>query len=605
MTEASGSGNGPRVLVVDDNPTNVDLLVRRLERDGYCVFSLDNALTLEADVERIQPDVVLLDWMMPERNGIDALRGIRKMHDANRFPVIMVTARGEGDAVSEAIEAGANDYITKPIDFVVLRSRLNGVLVRRMGVLEVDQANEQLEAKVSQRTIELQSANSRLKGEVTERIKAEARANRLARTDILTGLPNRLHLMDRLRELANRNIADFEPFTLIQVNLDRFRTINNIHGPLIGDDVLRVVAQRLKDTADSSDLIARTAADEFLIILPVTVGDGVDLAQKIRKAIAEPICVEGRKLAISSSIAVARSGYPPCDPGAMMVECDTAMRVAQKESGGGICCYDEKLANEIREKMIIKRDLAEGIPKGEIVPFFQPIVDFKSGEVICAEVLARWQHPTRGMVSPADFIPAAEEGGMIDDLFWAILPVACEAAKRFSDTARIAVNVSPSQVLDQWFPQKVLKALAQTGFPAARLDIEMTETALFMDLKSTRTALRSLRAQGVGVVLDDFGVGFSSLSLLRELPITKVKVDCSFVAGILTDPSAAALVRGLLNLCDLLNVETTAEGIEEAAVAVQLAEWGCTYGQGYWLGRPGAELKLETPWKQQLKQRAA
>jgi diguanylate cyclase (GGDEF)-like protein len=356
--------DGPRVLVVDDNPANIDLLSRRLERDGYCVSTLTHALTLEDDILRIMPDVILLDWMMPERSGVEALRGVRKTHDSNRMPVIMVTARDEGDSVSEAIEAGANDYVTKPIDFAVLRSRLNGVLVRRLGVLEADTINEHLEARVAERTKELQVANNRMREEIAERIKAEGRANRLARTDALTDLPNRLHFMERLKLLAGRSGAEFEPFSLIQVNIDRFRTINTVHGSDAGDAVLREVASRIRSAAQDCDLMARTAADEFSIILPVSARTGPDAARAIHNDLSVPVYVNGRKLAVSCSIAVTRSGSLPCDADAILLECDSALTQAQLNGGGEVYCFDERLAQTIREHAELKRELAEGIPKG-------------------------------------------------------------------------------------------------------------------------------------------------------------------------------------------------------------------------------------------------
>jgi diguanylate cyclase (GGDEF)-like protein len=603
MITQDNKGTGPRVLVVDDNPANVDLLVRRLARDGYCVFSLSSAVGLEAELVRIEPDVVLLDWMMPERSGVEALQGVRLLHDANRMPVIMVTARGEGDSVSEAIEAGANDYVTKPIDFTVLRSRLNGVLVRRLGVLETDLANEELEAKVAARTADLQRTNQRLRDEMAERVKAESRASRLARIDALTELPNRLHFVERLKTLAGRSAAEFEPFSLIQIDVDRFRSINSIHGPETGDAVLREIAARIQAAIKTAGLIARSAADEFSLILPAVSGPGVDAANRLRTALLEPYCVNGRKLAVSVSIALTHSGGPPCDNEALLLECDAALQFAKRTGGGELCTFDQKLDLAIRDGVALKRDLALGMTRGEIVPFYQPVVSFANGDVTGAEVLARWKHPTRGTLSAWEFIPAAEETGLVDDLFWAILPAACAEAKRISPSAMISVNLSPSQVLDQWFPQKVLKTLVEVGFPCSRLEIEMTETAVFSDMKATKHALEALRSQGVRVALDDFGVGYSSLTLLRDLPITKVKIDRSFVAEILTDPSAALLVKSIIEFCTSLGLETTAEGIEGAPVAQLLAEWGCTYGQGYWLGRPAANFTLQTPsWNQAARQ---
>lgn len=605
MTYEPIEGTGPRILVVDDNPANIDLLMRRLARDGYCVHALDTAVDLEIEIQRIDPDLVLLDWMMPERSGVEALKGIRQIRDSNHLPVIMVTALGEGDSVAQAIEAGANDYVTKPIDFPVLRSRLNGALVRRLGVLETDTLNNELEATVAKRTADLQMANQKLRSEVAERVKAEGRANRLARTDPLTELPNRLHFTERLKVLGGRTPAEFEPFSLIQVDIDRFRAINGVHGTRTGDAVLREMARRLTVAIPECDLIARTAADEFSLLIPASFGSGPDAGLKIRGVLADPFEIDGRKIAVSTAIAITHSGAEPCDGDELLLECDAALQHVKQNGGGGVCRFDERMEMAVRANLALKRELTDGLARKEFVPFFQPIVDFASGEVSGAEVLARWRNPTRGTLNAGEFVQAVEETGLVDELFWAILPSACSEALKASATATVAVNLSPSQVLDQWFPQKVLKVLTETGFPAARLEIEMTETALVSDLKATRLALEGLRSQGVEIALDDFGVGYSSLSLLRELPITKVKIDRSFVSGILTDLAAAAMVRGIIDLCQTLGFKTTAEGIEEAAVAHQLCEWGCTYGQGYWLGMPAADLVLTSPWKDQLDRKVA
>lgn len=607
MNDVMANGTGQLILVVDDNPVNVDLLSRRLVRDGYRVETRDTAVMLEAAIELTRPDVILLDWMMPDRSGLEALIAIRAIHDANRMPVIMVTAHDESEAISVAIEAGANDHVAKPIDFGVLRSRLAGVIARRDDMLKQDALASELEALIQQRTTELRQTNQMLLQEISERRAAESRANQVARTDSLTGLPNRFAFHERLRELAMQDSETAEPFSMLQIDIDRFRSINAVHGPETGDSVLKEVAQRMALLCASCDLVARTAPDEFSVLRRP--GDGTihlkDFASELHAALSTPMHACDRQIALSVSVAVVESGPLPCNQSVMLLECDAALRCAKKDGGGRIYWFDEELDEAIRENVIIKADLAAGIPRGEIVPHFQPTLSFISGEVEGAEVLARWHHPSRGLVSPAVFIPAAEETGQVDDLFWALLPRSCEEALRVSSSLRIAVNLSPSQVLDQWFPQKVLRALAESGFPPNRFEIEMTETALFADLKATKTALESLRNQGVGVALDDFGVGFSSLSLLRELPITKVKIDRSFVAEILREPTSASLVQGVIDLCKTLNLLVTAEGIEEEEIAVKLADWGCDYGQGYWLGRPAATLVTETPWSSRERRQAA
>jgi diguanylate cyclase (GGDEF)-like protein len=545
--------------------------------------------------------------MMPQRTGLEALEGLRKLHGSNRLPVIMVTARDESAAISKAIEAGANDYVAKPIDFAVLQSRLAGVVSRRQDVARQDDHAAELEHLVQLRTAALSQSNVRLREEIAERRAAEARANHLARADAMTSLANRLNFMERLRSRARPESGSGEPFAVVQVDIDRFRSINSVHGPDIGDGVLREMTVRLQQIAKDSELVARTAANEFSILLALPDDETClrRFAEQVLAACCQPMSIFGRSITPSVSIGAAQSGPLPCEEAAILIECDAAMRSAQREGGGCIYVFDETLGAKIREQIAIKAELTEGIPRGEIIPYFQPTVDFKTGKVVGVEVLARWQHPVRGLVSPALFIPAAEETGQVDDLFWAMLPLACKEALRFGPDMHIAVNLSPSQVLDQWFPQKVLRALAENGFNPAQLEIEMTETALFADLNATKAALESLRNQGVGVALDDFGVGYSSLSLLRELPITKVKIDRSFVMGILEEESSQRLVRGIIDLCSMLDLIVTAEGIEDGATALRLAEWGCQYGQGYWLGRPAPEIVIETPWGSTGKQVAA
>lgn len=604
MSVNAQPGPVPMVLVVDDNPVNRDLLARRLERAGYGVALKENALTIEADVETIRPDVVLLDWMMPGRSGLEALRALRHLRDSNRLPVIMVTALDDSQSITAAIAAGANDYVTKPIDFAVLRSRLDGMLARRADVLQHDAIEAELERLVELRTRDLLAANQKLEAEVTERRAAEVRASHLARSDALTGLANRLSFMERLRGLVEDWKAGGAQFYLIQVNIDRFRSINSVHGAETGDAVLQEIARRLIDLSCGCEIVARTNADEFAVLSRVMPNcpDLGEVPHTMFEALSRPVRVGSRKIAIGVSLAVTESSES--DSTIMLVESEAAMRLAKSEGGGRVRLFDEAMGASVRDRVSVINDLRVGIPRGEIVPHFQPSVNLASGCVDGAEVLARWHHPRRGLVRPDVFIPAAEETGLVDDLFWAILPKACAEALRVGEGLRIAVNLSPSQILDQWFPQRVLQALVQAGLPPSQLEIEMTETALFADFSATRIALESLRNQGVSVALDDFGVGFSSLSLLRELPINKVKIDRSFVCEMLHKDEAASMVQGVIELCKKLGLSVTAEGIEAEEEALQLAQWGCDHGQGYWLGRPAAEIVVETPWDD-LRKRAA
>ena len=243
---------------------------------------------------------------------------------------------------------------------------------------------------------------------------------------------------------------------------------------------------------------------------------------------------------------------------------------------------------ELRRKAALERELRVAIPAGAIVPYFQPVVRLDDQSLAYYEVLARWPHPERGMIPPVEFIASAEEAGLIDSLFWTLLSQSCAAALKAPGDFSVAVNISPSQIRDDWFPEKVIRTLQELNFPAHRLEIEVTETAMISDSARAKNVLVSLKNQGIRVALDDFGTGYSSLALLRSLPIDKVKVDRSFVTNMLSDKENATIVNAIVGLGRALGLTVTAEGIEDLETARALHEIGCDYGQGYVFGKAQA-----------------
>ena len=575
-----------RILLVDDQPQNRDMLGRRLERRGYDVVLRETAVDIEDVIAAENIELVLLDWMMPERSGLDALQGIRRRFDAEHVPVIVVTALDDGDIVSKALEGGSNDYITKPIDLRVLTARVKAQLDRRQAVLELDAIRDSLEKTVQERTQDLMSANETLSAEIGEREAAEARAQSLARHDPLTGLANRRHFLEELeRRLALVGQEDCA-FALMFVDLDRFKPINDVHGHAIGDQLLQVIATRLTGCIRDDSFAARLGGDEFAVLLegPGNRDAVAAAARRILHELSAPILVNGLKLTVGASIGIAlcpEDGNAPAD---LLQRGDAAMLRA-KEDRGAYKFFDSSIDEELKLKAALENELRMAIPNGDIVPYFQPVVRVDTGELVGFEVLARWPHRERGMISPADFIPVAEDAGLVDAMFWALLAQACRKALDAPGEFILAVNISPSQIRDQWFPEKVLRTLRETGFPAQRLEIEVTESAMIGDVARAKLSLMSLKNQGVRVALDDFGTGYSSLFLLRELPIDKLKIDCSFVARITTDRENATIVGALVGLGKALGLKVTAEGVEDEATAEALRAMGCELAQGYLYGR--------------------
>ncbi|HRE43016.1 MAG TPA: EAL domain-containing protein [Terricaulis sp.] len=567
-----------RILLVDDQAQNRDMLGRRLERRGYDVVLRESAVTIEDDITAEQIELVLLDWMMPERSGLEALKGIRARYDAEHVPVIVVTALDDGDVVSAALEAGANDYITKPIDLRVLTARVKAQLDRRQAVLELDVIRDNLERTVQERTQDLVA-------EISEREAAEARAQTLARHDPLTGLANRRHFLEELERRLALIADDADAFALLFVDLDRFKPINDVHGHAIGDQLLQVIATRLQNCIRDDSFAARLGGDEFAVLLEGPGGrEGVGVAaRRILNELSAPILVNGLKLTVGASIGISMC---PTDgrSGADLVQRGDAAMLRAKEDRGAFKFFDSTIDEELKWKAALETELRAAIPNGDIVPFFQPVVRLDTGELAGFEVLARWPHKERGMISPAQFIPVAEEAGLVDAMFWALLAQACRKALDAPGDFMLAVNISPSQVRDQWFPEKVLRTLRETGFPAQRLEIEVTESAMIGDVQRAKTALMSLKNQGVKIALDDFGTGYSSLFLLRELPIDKLKIDRSFVSTLTADRENATIVGALVGLGKALGLTVTAEGVEDQDTAEALAAMNCEFVQGYLYG---------------------
>lgn len=574
-----------RILLVDDQEQNRDMLARRLERRGYEVLCRADALNVEDEIAVERPDIVLLDWLMPERSGLDALIGLRTKCDAERLPIIVLTALDDSETVAQALEAGANDYITKPIDMRVLMARLKVQFDRRAAVHALDRIRDNLESTVQSRTQDLLDANANLSAEIAERQAAESRAHRLARHDPLTGLANRRHFMEEI----DRRIAHCDPrsdrFALMFVDLDRFKPINDVYGHLVGDQMLQSVASRLAKCLREDSFAARLGGDEFAVLIEC--GESRDqiaaAAGRVGAEISTPVPINGQRLAVSASIGIAVFPEDGRDAEALLQNGDAAMLRA-KASRNAFRFFDPSLDETLKARAALEGELRIAIPEQQVRPYFQPLINMADGRLEGFEVLARWKRSNGVMARPAEFIAVAEEAGLIDDLFWVLFRRACEMALQQPGNFKLAVNISASQVRDEWFPEKVLRTLNETGFPAARLEVEVTENSMISDIDRAKRALLSLKNQNVSVALDDFGTGFSSLLMLRELPIDRVKIDTSFVSRMMSDPSSAAIVESILALGRTLNLAVTAEGVETTQVAERLRELGCAAAQGFLFG---------------------
>lgn len=431
--------------------------------------------------------------------------------------------------------------------------------------------------------------HSELIGRVRGHAEAEARARDLAARDPLTGFHNRRSLADEGAAMLVDAERRHRATALLMLDLDHFKSVNDMHGHAIGDALLRVVAQEMTSITPVSALHARLGGDEFAIamVFDPSAPEVVErVAERLVARLAQPIEAEGQKLHISCSLGIARSDFGCHSVEALMRAGDIAMYAAKKSGRNRFAWFDESMERDLRARNELEQGLRAAIPGGQIVPYFEQQVDLATGRLTGFEVLARWEHPVRGLIPPDRFIPIAEETGMIAELSLAIMRQAFACARDWDASLTLSVNISPWQLRDPWLAQKIIKTLTETGFPASRLEIEITESALFDNLALAQSIAGSLKNQGMRLALDDFGTGYSSLAHLRALPFDRIKIDKSFVTSINEAPDSAAIVTAIVRLGESLNLPVTAEGIEDAAIAERLIAMGCAKGQGWHYGKP-------------------
>ncbi|WP_094193775.1 putative bifunctional diguanylate cyclase/phosphodiesterase [Bradyrhizobium viridifuturi] len=430
--------------------------------------------------------------------------------------------------------------------------------------------------------------------DITERKRAEARLAFMAQHDSLTGLPNRNLLRQQMEEMLQHTRRSTDKVAVLMLGLDNFKAVNDTLGHGIGDKLLRGVAKRLRSTLREEDALARLNSDEFTIVQGGVMRpeDAVLLARRILDAIGEPYLLEGHSVVIGASIGIAMSPGDGEDSEKLLKSADMALSRAKSDFRGTFSFFEAEMDARAQSRRKIEIDLRDAIQNEGLQPYYQPLVDLTSGRITGLEALVRWPHPERGMISPGEFIPVAEETGLINPLGSLMLHRACMDAAQWPDDVRVAVNLSPLQFRTGNLLALVTDALRQSGLPARRLELEITETLLLEKSSQVLATLHALRALGVRMSMDDFGTGYSSLSYLRSFPFDKIKIDQSFVRDLGANPDAQAIVRSIVSLGVGLGVTITAEGVETEAELSCLRAEGCHEGQGFLFSRarPNAEV---------------
>lgn len=443
--------------------------------------------------------------------------------------------------------------------------------------------------------------------EIRQRKASERQALQMAETDALTGFLNRRSFnecVDRLIASAARN---GQAIVLMMIDLDNFKQVNDFNGHNTGDLLLRECSRRIGATLPQQALIGRIGGDEFAAAFAFDAARDETINQTaaaLVQTIGESSQINAISIEVTASIGLARSdiagidGQPP-DARALLEMADIAMYHAKRQGRNRFYWFEVQMADEMRFRKELEQGIRQGVPRGEFVPYYEKQIDLQTGELTGFEMLARWESPHFGVVSPEIFIPVAEDIGAIADLSECVIRQALEDAKAWDARLTLAVNISPLQLRDPWFSQKLLRLLVEANFPPQRLEIEITESCLHQNVAQARSLIASLKNQGIKVSLDDFGTGYSSLAQLRSLPFDRIKIDRSFVSSLIDNSDSAAIVHAIAMLGKGLNLPVTAEGIETDAVLDHLMQYGQIKGQGYLYGRPRPAGEL-TEWLKSL-----
>ncbi|HSL02684.1 MAG TPA: EAL domain-containing protein [Nitrospiraceae bacterium] len=682
----------PLALVVDDEMI-VRIFVREaLEQSGHEVCEAENgAQALERFAEH-RPDIVLMDITMPGMDGFTACSHLRGLVGGSRVPILIMTGLNDAESIAHAYEWGATDFITKPLNAMILSHRvrymlrgshtvdaliksearlglaqriakignwewrpdtnqftLSAELCRLMGIRSQDFAgtfdafiqlvhtedrnrvDETLKCILSKRvpcdidhrlvlpngadfTVNLQAEavfDGQLKTlsvvgtaqDISERKQSEKEIHRLAYFDSLTGLPNRVLFKDRLTQALLHARRYRTTLATLFLDLDRFKIINDTLGHNIGDLLLKSVADRLADSVRHSDSVsrsvdkeenrslARLGGDEFTVLLTNLreAQDAATVARRIVEGMAKSFSIEGREIFVTVSIGIAIFPVDGNSVDTLLKNADSAMYHAKEQGRDNFQYYSDTLNAAANERLILEGEVRHAVEREEFVVYYQPQIDMQTGGIIGAEALVRWQHPQRGLLRPAEFLPAAMDTGLIRAIDEWVLRTACRHSQAWQQRGkmpvRISVNISNSLFHGNTLLSVVEEALSHTGLTPACLELELTESIVMRNVDASIDLLATLKGMGVQLSMDDFGTGYSSLSYLQRLPINMVKIDQSFIQEILTQARPAPIVRAIIAMAHSLDLLVLAEGVEQEAQRTILLDEGCDYAQGYLFGR--------------------
>jgi diguanylate cyclase (GGDEF)-like protein len=541
------------ILVVDDDPS-IRLVIRHsMERSGYQVVEASNGLEAVHAVIRQVPDLILMDAVMPEMDGFRATKEIKSLDGCAEIPILMATSLDDDDSIAHAFDAGACDYVTKPFNWSVLKHRV---------------------------ACSLYAAD------------AQRKIQHLAYHDSLTGLPNRMLFMDRIDQAISRAHREQEQFALLFIDIDHFKVINDSMGHAAGDQLLNIISQRLCEMLRKSDTVARLGGDEFTVIIEglEDAEHVINVTKNILHSLDLPVDVNGQEVHVGGSIGIAVYPQDGENFGSLLKNADTAMYKAKEQGRNTFQFYASEMSHKAIQRLELENQLRAGLKKKEFVVYYQPKVNLSNNICTGVEALVRWNHPERGLIAPCDFIPLAEELGLITQLDEWVMKTACVQFQKWRSAGlsleNLSVNVSARHFKEGGLTDYCQSLLDETQIAAENLEIELTESALVDNYDSAKEVLNEIHQMGIRIALDDFGTGYASMAYLKEFPFDTVKIDRSFVKDLPDDHEDAAIAKAMIQLSQALKLSTVAEGIEKDTQKIYLKDQECDYGQGYLWSKP-------------------
>ena len=563
-----------QILVVDDLLLNRAQLSQVLAEVGYQVFEAANGQEAVEQFKQHQPDLVLMDIMMPVMDGYEAARKIKRLSDSQHVPIIFISGETSDEAVAKALDAGGDDFVAKPFNPSLLRAKIKVQL-------RIQTLNNSLQQNIQQ-----------LEWEIEDQKRTQQELQDISNYDALTGLPNRHFFLIYLAQTLKENASDNGKMALLMMDLSNFKRINDVYGHSSGDLILQQVTERLKRYVSKEQMVARTGGDHFVLFLEKVeqISEIEETAKQLIVDVAAPYELEGDEVIVGVDVGVTL--YPDhCDNAEMMMRCaGTALEFARKQEHNRFSFFAEEMQQETEAFFEVLTGIHVALERGEFELYYQPQVDAINRNIVGCEVLLRWNHPKQGLISPDRFIPLLEKEGLIRPVGEWIMKEAIrqhlEWLEKGLPGVRIAVNFSAVQLQEEGLAEQVIEVIRESGIAPPWFKLEITETSTIDNLAQVAETLHAIRASGISIAVDDFGTGYSTLNYLQKLPVDIIKIDQQFIRDIPFSPEDKTLVKAVIAMAHSMGLDVVAEGVETEEQAEFLRKHSCEELQGYLFSRP-------------------